>query len=288
MDALSYSRPQTVSRACELLASKSHDTAVLAGGQDLVGQLRRGERSPTLVVDVNHIPDGAYITATEGEVRIGFLTRHTTVVTDDQIRKHCPVFTEATASIGDKQVRNRGTLCGSIASGNPNYDPPVAAVTADATLVLQGATERRLVDARSFFTGPHETVMTEDELLTEIRVPRAESAGMAYERYTPTGGAGPIATVGVVLEVEDDRVTDATIAVGSVTETPRLLEPPATELRNKAPTEATISAAADCVTECIDPEPGPDGSEAYKRELTKTLTRRALLRARDRTGEASQ
>ena len=288
MDALSYSRPQTVSGACELLASESHDTAVLAGGQDLVGQLRRDERSPTLVVDINRIPDGEYITVTEGDIRIGFLTRHTTVAANDQIRKHCPVLTEATASIGDKQVRNRGTLCGSIAGGNPNYDPPVAAVTADATLVLQRATGRRRVDARSFFTGPHKTVMAEDELLTEIRVPRAETAGMAYERYTPTGGSGPIATVGVVLEVEENSITDATIAVGSVTETPRLLEPPATQLFEKAPTDATISAAADCVTECIAPEPGPDGSEAYKRELTKTLTRRALLRARDRTGGASR
>ena len=130
--------------------------------------------------------------------------------------------------------------------------------------------------------------MTEDELLTEIRVPRAETAGMAYERYTPTGGSGPIATVGVVLEVEENSITDATIAVGSVTETPRLLEPPATELLEKAPTDATLTAAADSVTECISPESGPDGSRAYKRELTKTLTRRALLRARDRTGGANQ
>jgi len=285
MQSLSYARPSSIQEACSLLDEFSGGAVVLAGGQSLLPLLRLGAAITDCVVDVNHIEGGDRIVVDEDHVEVGFGARHVDVATDEAVRERCRVLAETAGHIGDTQVRNRGTLCGSIAHADPAGDPPVLATLLDAEIVAASVSGETTYRGSSFFHGFYETELDETELVTAVRFPTvAPPRGAAYEKWEPSEGAYPVATVGALVELDGDLVADASLVAGAVEAgpTPR---PEAVELLvGREPTEATVTEAAVAVGEHADPIDDAEGTADFKRELLKTLAKRALLAAVERAG----
>lgn len=285
MQSLKYARPETVQDACSLLEEYAGEAAVLAGGQSLLPLLRLGAAATDYVVDINHIEGGAEISLEDDHVEVGFLARHTDVASSDVVREHCPVLAETAAHIGDRQVRNRGTLCGAIANGDPAGDPPVLATLLDAEIAATSVDGTTTYSGGSFYHGFYETELGETELVTAVRFPTlAPPRGAAYEKWEPSEGAYPVATVGAVVELDGDTVADAAVVTGAVEAGPTPMPAPIEALVGEAATEATITRAAERTGEAAEPIADAEGSVTFKRELVKTLTKRALVSAVGRAG----
>lgn len=282
MGHLQYARPTTVEEACSLLEDHGDAATVLAGGQSLLPSLRTGECSADFVVDINRIEGCEYVSRTDGELRVGFLARYVDVLTSSAVGGGCEMLTDAVTGIGDVQVRNRGTVCGSIAQADPRGDPPVVATALDAEIVLRDADGTRTVGGRAYFT-EQGAGKAPEELVTEVAFPVLEPPyGGAYETYEPSEVAFPVATVATVVGLDGDRVADATIVTGAVEGTPTPMPWVARSLEGEAPTDETLRTAAERVGGRVRPSEDAEGSAAFKATLCRTLTYRALRTATDR------
>ena len=166
--AFDYVRPASVEEAIELLGRE--DAKVLAGGHSLIPLLRMRFARPSLLVDVGRLEDLRYVREDGDRIAIGALTRHADLVRDPVIAQGCGLVTQAAKEVGDPQVRHRGTIGGSVAHADPASDLPTVMLTLDAELVARGPDGDRTIQADEFFTGPFETALRSDELLTELRV----------------------------------------------------------------------------------------------------------------------
>lgn len=286
MQAFEYLAPATIDEAVGALAEHRDDAKVLAGGQSLVPLLNYRLARPRIVVDINGLPLDA-VSVTAGRLKLGALTRHATLQESDEIAGACPVLREAAALIGNVRVRTLGTIGGSLAHGDPAAELPMAMVALDARLGIAGRAGRRTVAARDFFTGYLTTVLTPDELLTEIDVPTTRDMGWAVEEISRR--AGDFAVVAVTALIRLDArglVDDARLAFAGVGATP--VRVPAAEdlLRGAEPTAERIGQAADAARDALRPESDAFVSGAYRRLLAGVLARRALTRAVARAIEA--
>lgn len=283
MDELSYLAPQTLDETTTALADHGGSAAILAGGQSLLPMLRHRLADYDTVIDINGLGDLAYVEVDDDAVRVGGLARHHDVATDPGVRNHCRILHEAARGIGDEQVRNRGTICGSVAHADPAGDPPVVAAALGATITARDADGGRSLDATSFYGGFYETELTDREIVTEVAFPTVSPpTGAAYEKYEPSHGAYPVATVAGVVTLDGDVVADATVVTGAVEEGPTFVPEAAAELEGGTPTDDRVEAAGVAVGEAADPIEDADGSPEFKREVLKALATRALRSAVDR------
>lgn len=288
MQSLKYARPESVTDACSLLDEYAGEAAVLAGGQSLLPLLRLGAAATDCVVDINHIEDGSEIVLDGDAVEVGFLARHAEVASSEIVREHCPVLAETAGHIGDRQVRNRGTLCGAIANGDPAGDPPVLATLLDAEIVATSVDGTTTYRGPSFYHGFYETELGANELVTAVRFPAlAPPRGVAYEKWEPSEGAYPVATVGASVELDGETVVEASIVTGAIEAGPTPVAAGAEALLDREATEAAVTEAAQRTGEASDPIADSEGSVTFKRELVKTLTKRALVSAVHRAGGPS-
>lgn len=282
MRDFSYVRPTSIEEACDFLAEEG-DAIALAGGQSLLPLLRLGAASPEVVIDLNAIEGAAYIDVDDGHAAVGLLARHADVAASSAVRESCLVLAEVAEHIGDMQVRNRGTICGSVAHGDPAGDPPVLAALLDAEIDAQSADGTSTYSGADFYGGFYETELAEDELVTEVRFPTvAAPTGVAYEKWEPSEGAYPVATVGALLELGDGIVEEARIVTGAIEPGPTPADEATEELEGAEPTEEALTDAAILVGDNADPIEDAEGSVAFKQELIKTLTKRALMSAAER------
>jgi carbon-monoxide dehydrogenase medium subunit len=281
---IKYANPETVEEACSLLHEHKEDAAILSGGQSLLPMLRQRVGSYDKVIDINDLPDQDYIDVTDGEVRIGCLSRHRDVATAEAVERHCPVLAEVAAQIGDVQVRNRGTFCGAVAHADPSGDPPVIATLLDATIVARSADDTRTLSGDSFFHDFYETALSKDELVTEVRFPAlSANEGAGYEKYEPTEGAYPVATVGAYLSLSDDgQITEARLATGALEAGPTPMEDAASLLEDRQPTDEALTEAAERLGDDTMPVDDFEGSAEFKTAISKKLAKDALKTARDR------
>ncbi len=263
--AFEYARPGSVEEAIELLGRE--DAKVLAGGHSLIPLLRMRFARPSLLVDVGRLEGLRYVREDGDRIAIGALTRHADLVRDPVLARSCGLLVQAAKEVGDPQVRHRGTIGGSVAHADPASDLPTAVLTLDAELVARGPGGERTIRAREFFTGPFETALASDELLTELRV-RMSPAGV-YLKHVRR--AQDWATVAVAAARVDGRVNVGLAGMGP---TPMR----AWAVENALADGAPLDEAAGWVLEGTEAPSDVSGSADYRKHLAKVLTRRALER----------
>jgi carbon-monoxide dehydrogenase medium subunit len=261
-----YARPDSVDGALALLAEHGEDATVLAGGHSLLPVMKLRLAAPELVIDIGRLAELDYIRIDGDEVAIGAGTRHRTVESSEVLAAECPLLAAVAHTVGDPQVRHRGTIGGSLAHADPASDLPAAVLALDGSVVLRSARGDRRVAITDFYTGVFSTAKEPDELIVEVRVPRTGSAGWAYEKFTRRAIDWAIVGVAVV----DGRV-------GLVNMGPTPLR--ATHTEAALARGASIDEAAALADQGTEPPADLGATAEYRRHLARVLTRRALTTA---------
>lgn len=281
-----YHVPTTIGEATGLLSRLGEDAKVLSGGQSLIPLLKLRLASPRHLVDINRIPGLAYVREVDGALRIGALAREVDLDESSVVRTRYPLLADATRVIADPLVRNLATVAGNLAHGDPANDHPAVMLALGAEIVATGPSGERRIPISAFFTGPFETALRPDELLTEIRVPApAPRSGGAYMKLERKVGDFATAAVAVQVTLAGDGTCAAVgIALTNVGLTPIKADKAEAALTGKTPDEAAIRQAAQLAADAARPEADLRGSVEYKKDIVRVLTMRALRKAIERAG----
>ncbi len=275
-----YHAPKTLPEAIALLSSLGSEAKILAGGHSLLPMMKLRFAQPAHLVDINKIAELRGICEDGAEVVIGAMTSENALIASSILQAKVPLLAEAPKLIADPQVRNRGTIGGDIAHGDPANDHPAISIALDATFTLQGPNGRRSVKAENFFLGTYMTDMAEDEILVAIRVPAfALGTGWAYEKLKRKTGDWATAGAAVVLRMAAGQVTHARIGLTNVA--PQALRAAAAEqaLIGQPLTDASINAAAFAAMAITDPADDLRGDREYKTAMTGQMLKRAIRAA---------
>ena len=272
-----YVRPQTLDDALAALAA-GDDPKVLAGGHSLLPAMKLRLAQPRTVIDLGRIQDLSYVRHNGGQISIGSMTTHHDLETSALLKENCPLLPEVAASIGDAQVRNRGTLGGSLVHADPAADWPAAILALDAQLDIAGPAGRRTVAAGDFFVEMMQSAVQPNEILVEIRVP-VTGTSVAYVKFAQKASGFAIAGVAAIVES-----ASKTVRVGVTGVARKAFRATAVEdaLRGKNLTSANIAAAADKADEGIETLNDIHASAEFRAHMTRVNTRRALERAGSR------
>ncbi|MEU6372336.1 xanthine dehydrogenase family protein subunit M [Streptomyces sp. NPDC046909] len=276
--AFEYARPADVDEAVRALAGAGEDAKVLAGGQSLLPLLRLRLAFPELVVDVGRIPELRGVREDGNTLVIGALTTHHEVIRDPLVRRHAGLLAAATATVADPAVRHRGTLGGSLAHADPAGDLPAVVLALDAELVTQGPRGRRTVPARQFFVDYLQSALEPDELLVEVRVPKADGWGFHYEKFHRVAQSWAMVGVAALVRRDDGHIAEARVGLTNMGTTP--LRATATEeaLTGAGDTDA-VARAAESAAVGTQPSRDVSASPEYRAHLARVLTKRAVLAA---------
>jgi len=282
-----YLAPRSLDEALGILAEHGDEAKVLAGGQSLVPLLNFRLVRPTYLVDLNEIAGLDGIRVENGRLAIGAMTRQRAVETSALVREHCPLLTEAMPQIGHVQIRNRGTIGGSLAHADPASELPAVVAVLDGELVLQSARGRRVLKAKQFFLGYLTTAAAPDELLVEARVPTMPPrTGSAFVEFSRRHGDFAIVGIAATVTVDEAGVcTGCAIALTGVGGTPVVAREAAGALVGVTPTADAFEDVGRRVSDAIEPEGDLHASSDYRKHLAGVLTRRALARAAERAVE---
>jgi carbon-monoxide dehydrogenase medium subunit len=266
-----YFRAECVDHTLDLLAEYGDEAKVLAGGHSLLPLMKLRLASPAVLVDIGELRELSYVRDADDHVAVGPLTRHADVERSESLRLHAPLLAHVAGQIGDPQVRHRGTIGGSVAHGDPASDLPAALLALRATVVVRSLDGPRVVSIDDFFTGFLETALAPDEIIAEIRVPKADSSAWSFQKFTRRAQDWAIVTVACV------RNGRAGIGLVNMGATP--LRAAAAEAALDAGTG--VEAAADLAAEGTTPGTDLHASAQYRRHLARALVRRALCEASD-------
>jgi len=284
-----YLLPHTLDEALGLLAQHGEEAKVLAGGQSLVPLLNFRLVRPAHLVDLNDIPGLDGIRVEQGRLAIGAMTRQRAVETSSVVRERCPLLAEAMPQIGHVQIRNRGTIGGSLAHADPAGELPAVVAALDGELVLRSRRGERRLAPHDFFVGYLTTAAAPDELLVEARVPvtppRTGTAFMEVSRRH-----GDFALVGVAASITVDTggvCTACAIALTGVGPTPVVVREASRALVGVKPTVDALADIGRRVASALTPDSDLHASAEYRQHLAGVLTRRALARALERVDGAA-
>ncbi|WP_328908549.1 FAD binding domain-containing protein [Streptomyces sp. NBC_00234] len=281
-----YIAPRTLGEAVALLADEERDAKVVAGGQSLIPMLNMRLARPGLLVDITRIPElgGIHVDGT-GSLRVGAAVRQARAAADTAVRDGWPLLAAAVEHIGHPQIRNRGTVCGSLAHHDPAAELPAAALALDARFVITGPRGTRTVDAADFFVATFSTAVEADELLTEVVFPpRPAGHGWAFEELTRRHG--DFATVGVAVLLERDTATDtvreARVVFSGAAPVPVRLPSAEAALVGSDAGEQALAAAAGAARAGLTPSDDIHADAEYRREGAAHLLVRACTTAWER------
>lgn len=266
-----YERPESLEAALALLAEHGEGATVLAGGHSLLPVMKLRLAAPEIVIDIGRLAELNYIRVDGDEIAIGAATRYRDIVISDVLARECALLVAVTRTVGDPQVRHRGTLGGALAHGDPAGDLPAAVLALDGTIVLRGPRGERKVPITEFYTGVFTSVKEPDELVVEIRLPRTGSTGWAYEKFTRRSNDWAIVAVAVATLPSGRR------QIGLVNMGGTPLRASATEAALEA--GESIEKAAALAAEGTEPPADNAGTPEYRRHLVTVLTKRALQTA---------
>lgn len=281
-----YHRPRAVDEALALLAQHGGDAKPLAGGQSLIPAMNFRLARPAVLVDLNGITELSGIRREGDGLHLGAMTRQRAVERDATVARDAPLLHETMPYIAHPQIRNRGTVGGSLAHADPAAELPAVMVALDAKFQARGPRAARWIPAAQFYTGLFETALAPGELLVDIAVPRAAArSGAAFAEVARRHGDYALAGVAVLVTLDDaGRCRAARIALLSVGDGPVLARAAAKALAGESPTPAAIREAAEAAaSKDIDPPGDIHASPAYRRQLVSVLVRRTLERAFART-----
>jgi len=275
--AFEYESPKTLKDALGLLAANS-EAKLLAGGHSLLPAMKLRLASPAMLVDLGRIAGLSYIREAGGKIAIGAMTTHADIATSSVLLASSPLLAQTAEHIGDVQVRNRGTIGGSLAHADPAADYPAAVLALDAEIVASSATGERTIAARDFFTGLFATALGPNEIITEIRVPKTSgSARTAYCKFHhPASG---FAVVGVAALVRAKGAGIESVSVGITGVGQNAYRATGVEKALAGKTLSDIAEASKNAAEGVDALGDHFASAEYRKHLAAVSTRRALQAA---------
>jgi carbon-monoxide dehydrogenase medium subunit len=275
-----YHAPKTVGEAVALLGQLGSDAKLLAGGHSLLPMMKLRFAQPEHLIDINRIPELKGIREEGGTVVIGAMTVENDLIRSPILQAKVPLLCEAAKLIADPQVRNRGTIGGDIAHGDPGNDHPAISLALDATMHIEGRSGRRAVKADDFYLGLYATALADDEILTAIRVPAfAAGTGWAYEKLKRKTGDWATAGAAVVMKMSGGTVSQVRIALTNLAPTAIRAHDAEKALLGQAVTPATLQAAADAAMAVCQPAADLRGDEEYKTAMAGQMVMRALAAA---------
>jgi aerobic carbon-monoxide dehydrogenase medium subunit len=271
--AFDYEAPESLEQAVRMLHENGEDAKLIAGGHSLLPLMKLRLATPTLLVDLRRIPGLHGIQRENGSWRIGPMTRHA----DIQDAPELGVASKAASRIADQQVRNRGTIGGSLAHGDPASDLPAVLLALEGEVSAQGPNGLRSIAAADLFQDYLTTSLAHDEVITEVRLPVTDEWGYGYEKFTRR--AEDWAMVGVCALVKragDGSCEDVRVGLTHMGSTPLRASAAEAALRGQGLDQSSIAAAAERAAEGTDPPGDLNATPDYKRHLARVLTRRAL------------
>jgi carbon-monoxide dehydrogenase medium subunit len=273
-----YVAARSVEEALELMARHGEDGKLLAGGHSLIPAMKLRLQAPRTLIDIGSVPDLRGIKIIGNQLVIGALTVHADVAGSDLVRKHVPGLADAAAVIGDLQVRNRGTIGGSVAHADPAADFPVILTALNASFIAQSSSGTRTIAVDDFFTDFYTTALNANEILREIRVPiPASGSGTAYAKLPhPASGYVVVSAGALIVRQASGTCASARVAMGGLGSGPIRAIATETELQGKPLTPQTIAAAAAKAAEATDPVEDSYASADYKRHVATVFARKAI------------
>jgi aerobic carbon-monoxide dehydrogenase medium subunit len=276
-----YATPATLSEALSLLAEHADDAKILAGGHSLIPAMKLRLAMPQMLIDIGRIKDLAYINEADSQIRIGAMTTHYQIESSARLKEICPVLPTAAATIGDVQVRNKGTIGGSLAHADPAADWPAVMLALKAEIVVVGANGERLISADDFFVDLLTTALEAGEILREIRIPvPSGNYGQAYVKAAqPASGFAVVGVAAHIIRDGDGKCESASIGITGVAS--KAYRASAVESALSATTldEQTIASAAAHAADGIELNGDLYASADYRRHLVQVYTRRAISAA---------
>ena len=278
--AFEYIVADSVEMAVASLAQAGGDAKIIAGGQSLVPMLNFRLLRPSVLVDINRIPDLAYVREDGNVIRVGALTRHHQLETSPLIAAHFPVLSEAMAHVAHLAIRNRGTIGGSLSHADPAAELPMMALLLDAELRIVSSAATRTVAARDFFRDALSVDLAEDEIVTEIVLPKLPpNTGWGFEEVARRSGDFALAAVAMTLALSDGRIAQARIAMTGVAPTARRVAEAERLLIGQRLDDGVGSDVIEAVRAAAEPPTDLHASSDYRRHLVGVLAARALAAA---------
>ncbi len=277
--AFDYVAVSTVDEAVQALSVAGEDAKVLAGGQSLVPVLRLRLASPTTIVDLSRISELRGVRDDGDAIIIGAMTTHHDVINDPLVAEHAALLALATRTVGDPQIRHRGTLGGALVHADPAGDLLAPAVALDCEMVIVGAAGRRTASAAEFFVDLFTTAVGPDEVLVELRIPKKTGWGAHYEKFNRVSQAWAIVAIAAAVRTEGGSIVEARVALTNMGATPIRALGVEQALVGQAADIETIRAAAEHAAEGTSPSSDGNADADYREHLARVLTERALTTA---------
>ncbi len=277
--AFDYVAPTTVEEALAALAQYGDEAKIIAGGQSLLPVLRMRLNAPEWIIDLGKIESLRGIRDDGDAIVIGAMTPHVEVGSDPLVAEHALLITKAVEHLADAQVRHRGTFGGALAHADPAGDLGAPALALGASFVIAGPGGTRTVAADDFFVDLFETAIGEDEILTEVRIPKHTGWGAHYEKFVRVAHQWPIVAVAATVRTDGGTIAEARIGLTNMGNTPLRARASEDAITGQPATEEAARAAAEHAADGTNPPADLNGASDYRRHLSTVLTRRALLAA---------
>jgi aerobic carbon-monoxide dehydrogenase medium subunit len=277
--AFDYVAPATVGEALTLLAESGDEGKILAGGQSLIPVLKLRLAAPGKVIDLGKIDQLRGISEDGDSLVIGAMTSHHEVATSPLVARHAGLIAKAVKTIADPQIRHRGTFGGALVHADPAGDLPAPALALDAEFVIAGPGGTRTVAAADFFVDLFTTAVGEDEILTQVRIPKKTGWVSDYQKFVRVAQQWSIVGVAVSLRVENGVIAEARVGLTNMGSVPLRARGVEAALVGCTPTEDAIAEATASAAEGTTPPSDINGDADYRRHLATVLARRAVLAA---------
>jgi carbon-monoxide dehydrogenase medium subunit len=274
-----YVAPASVEEALAALAQHGDDAKIIAGGQSLLPVLRMRLNAPEVVIDLGKIDALRGVRDDGDAIVIGAMTTHHVVQHDPLVNEHALLISKAETEVADPQVRHRGTFGGALAHADPAGDLGAPALALDAELVVAGQNGTRTIAAADFFVDLFTTAMADDEILTEVRVPKRSGWGAHYEKFVRVAHQWPIVAVAAAVKVDGGTISEARVGLTNMGSTPLRARAVEEALVGQPATEDAVRQAAAAAAEGTSPPSDLNGDADYRKHLATVLTRRAVLAA---------
>jgi len=283
---IDYEAPKTVPEAVGLLAEHQDEASVLAGGQSLIPLLALRLAHPAVLIDINGIDELSGVSATDGWVAIGAMTREYVAEESGTVADAVPLLAAALPLVGHEAIRSRGTIGGSLAHADPAAELPAVALALDAEFVVRSQSGMRVIPAADWFEGYLTTARGPDELLEQVRFPAAgPGTGISFQEVARRHGDFAIVGLAASLTLSDGAISDARLAFAGLSDVPVRAGDAEDLLVGERPSAELFDEAARRATENIDPPADLHGSSDYRKKVAAALVRRGLRAATDNAGE---
>jgi aerobic carbon-monoxide dehydrogenase medium subunit len=270
-----YTAPETLEEAIGALSQGGEDAKLLAGGHSLIPLMKLRLAAPSLLVDLRRVPGLHGVAREDGTWRVGALTPHAVLEDTPELG----VVSRAASTIADPQVRNRGTIGGSLVHGDPASDLPAVMMICEATLTAQGPSGQRTIDALELFQNYMETAVAPDEVVTEVRIPALDGYGFGYQKFNRRSEDWAMVAVSAVVKASGGACEEVRVGLTNMGSVPLRATAVEEALRGQGLSAESIAEAASHAADGTEPPADLNASAEYKRHLARVLCRRALEQA---------